>query len=98
MLDDGKVRPGSIVWREDWVDWLPVAEVFPEIPSVQKTPVATRSVFNDPDYEIPGSMNPEVQKAKLQRKKLIKGIVAIVAGLVTIVGLTALLFFLLKSN
>ena len=95
MLDDGKVRPGSIVSREDWVDWLPVAEVFPEVPTVQKPPAATRSVFNDPNYEIPGSMNPEVRKAERQRKKLVRGIVAIVAGLVTIVGLTALLLFLL---
>jgi hypothetical protein len=30
-LSEGKILPGSLVWREDWHAWLPVEQVFPSL-------------------------------------------------------------------
>ena len=36
MLESGQLRAGYIVWREDWNDWVPIDEVFPQLAERQE--------------------------------------------------------------
>jgi len=40
-LDDGRVSPDSLVWREGWRDWLEAGDVFPQLKSGQTGPQVT---------------------------------------------------------
>lgn len=40
-LTSGRVTGGELVWRSDWTDWRPVADVFPEhVPAEHRPPQA----------------------------------------------------------
>ena len=58
MLESGQIRSGFIVWRQDWNDWLPAEEVFPELVEKPK-PKST--------YEIPGELNPHSEVSRKRR-------------------------------
>lgn len=58
MLESGQLRRGYIVWREDWNDWLPVEQIFPELAETRKA---------DPAYEIPADLNPHSEISRKRR-------------------------------
>lgn len=60
LLETGQLRAGAILWREDWNDWLPVEQVFPQ--TVQEKPKT--------NYEIPDELNPHSEtNRKLRAQK-----------------------------
>ena len=61
MLENNQLRPGFIVWRQDWDDWLPIEEVFPQLAAKTQS---------GPAYEIPDELNPhsEVNRKRRARK------------------------------
>ena len=61
MLENNQLRPGFIVWRQDWDDWLPIEEVFPQLAAKTQS---------GPAYEIPAELNPhsEVNRKRRARK------------------------------
>ncbi|QEG22982.1 DUF4339 domain-containing protein [Mariniblastus fucicola] len=58
MLESGQIREDHIVWREDWNDWLPAAEIFPELAADQNQNAA---------YEIPDELNPHSEANRKRR-------------------------------
>jgi DNA-directed RNA polymerase subunit RPC12/RpoP len=93
-VDKGDVKVGCIVWREDWDDWLPAEDVFPalaaEVVQSRRKEKLNRA-FKDANYEIPDELNPQSAYRQSLRKKRIVFVTAIVAGLLTVMGLVYLL-------
>ena len=58
MLENGQIRAGFIVWREDWNDWVPAEEVFPSLATVAS---------GGPGYEIPQELNPHSEASRKKR-------------------------------
>jgi hypothetical protein len=80
MIDNGSLRVGHIVWREDWNEWLPAVEVFRQIADRHQ------QALTDPAYEIPDDVNPHSKLNRDARKrKLIWFSLAIVAFVVVLV-------------
>ncbi len=46
-LDEGRVSPDSLIWREGWSDWKPAGPVFPFLAQVAFEPVATGEFLPD---------------------------------------------------
>lgn len=57
MLESGKIESGYIAWREDWNDWIPVEEIFPELAA--KSP--------ETGYQIPSHLNPHSEASRKRR-------------------------------
>lgn len=64
MLEAKQLREGYIVWREDWNDWVPVEQVFPQLAT---------GTNDTPAYEIPAELNPhsEVNRKRRARKQFL---------------------------
>ena len=60
-LADGRVGVDSLVWREDWPDWLEAAKVFPQLVKAVAPQVATPPVTSAPAVSPAlGGQKPEV--------------------------------------
>lgn len=84
MLDSGKLRADWIVWRQDWNDWLPADEVFPQLLVPENT--------EDGDYGIPEELNPHSDASKAQRKKKAILLGSIAVAFLAVIVLVYLLF------
>ena len=92
QLDSGKIKAGFDLCREDWEDWRTAAEVFPELGGVSdRIPIASASVFTDPSYQIGRPLTEKTQRALKKKRRLVLGIIALVALLLIMVGLCYLL-------
>jgi len=60
MLNQRKLRSDWIVWRQDWHEWLPADEVFPQL---------RRPAENTGSMGIPDEVNPHSRGRKQARKK-----------------------------
>ena len=94
MLDGGEIKPGSVVWREDWQDWEKVGAVFSELAPVDSS-IADR-VFSDPNCPLPKSGAQLLESRKRIRNRIMLT-VAIVAGVATIGALIYLLIAVLSQ-
>lgn len=103
-LNEGRVGPDSLVWREGWTDWKLAGPVFPELTShafrVQTAPVTAR-LAEAPQASSPvrPQLNPtsvataaEMRRATARRKSLVPviglGLLIIALLVVTVVVLT----------
>ena len=93
MLDEGKVKQGSVIWREDWQDWEKVGAVFAGFEDIDKT--VADQVFSDPNYPLPNSKAAQLASQKRIRRRVWLT-VAIVVGVVTISSLIYLLIRVLS--
>lgn len=92
QLDSGKIKAGFDLCREDWEDWRTAAEVFPELGGVSdRIPIASASVFTDPSYQIGRPLTEKTQRALKKKRRLVLGIIALIALLLIMVGLCYLL-------
>ncbi len=95
-LDNGDIEVGCLVWREDWEDWQPAERVFPSLVAMAEHIQAKRQRQIE-SYEVTDVLSPHWERRRRQRRSTILGIVAIVAGLVTIGALTVVLIRLLSN-
>lgn len=87
LMEQGKIKPGSYIWREDWQDWEKIGDVFTQY-AVPDAEIADR-VFSDASYPLP----TPVSQVRAARRRIWLT-VAIVVSVVTI-GL--LIYFLIQS-
>lgn len=73
-LSRGDVQVGSMVWREDWDDWVEAEEVFPalaEQAKLEKQQARLARAISETDYELPEMPRPlspeELQKQRQKR-------------------------------
>ena len=95
-VDQGDVRVGSVVWREDWKDWLPAEKVFPALVEQAKQMRQQDRVdraFRDANYKIPDEFNPHSELNRKRRFRHQLFLAAIATG-VLVIGL--LIFVLIK--
>lgn len=100
-LDQGDIRVGCIVWREDWNEWLPAERVFPTLAvSANKKPQKSRASrgFKEANYQTPVKPNPLSEVKQRQRKKNQIFAGAVLAGVVIIIVLLVVLLKLVSNN
>lgn len=95
-IDRGQVMANDQVCREDWQDWVPASEAFPELGSPQsQIPIASDSVFTNSNYAISGGLTPKARRAMKQRQQKVLGIWLCVIGLLIVAALCYLLIRLI---
>ncbi|MEM7782807.1 MAG: DUF4339 domain-containing protein, partial [Planctomycetota bacterium] len=99
-LKKGDVDIGCVVWREDWEDWLPAEDVFPEL--VQKLHERKKKerlnrAFKNADYQIPEELNPDSETHVRHKRRTAIFAICIALGLLVIFGLTVLLIRILEA-
>lgn len=100
-LDQGNVKIGCIVWREDWHDWIPAERVFPSLVAEdksnrQKTKVAR--AIKESNYQLPIELDPENDLHKRRRRKNQIFASAIAIGILIIIVLLTVLLTLVSNN
>ncbi len=83
LLDDGTLRADWIVWRQDWNDWLPADEVFPQL--------LVKENVEGGDYGIPEQLNPHSDASKAERRKKAILLSSIAAAFLLVIVLVYLL-------
>ncbi len=100
FVDDGDVKIGCLVWREDWEDWLLAEKVFPDLAAeaeAQRQKGIMNRAFKDANYQIPDSLDPNSAVNRQRRRKNFLFIGAITIGIITIAGLAIVLVKLLAE-
>lgn len=100
FLDNGSISLGSIVWREDWEDWIPAEKVFPNLAELAKAVKQKNMVdrsFKDANYQIPDEFNPHSKLNRRRRRKNQIFMGAIATGILIIGALIFVLFNLLTK-
>lgn len=97
-LKRGDVQVGSMVWREDWDDWIEAEDVFPalaEQAKIDKQQARLARAISETDYELPEIPKPlspeELQKLRQKRIYLWMTIIGLgVVGLLVMILLQIL--------
>lgn len=100
FLDRGDLCIGCIVWREDWDDWIPAEKVFPKLAAEAKSKSNKQKphrAFKDANYQNPDQLDPDSERLRIQRKRVLifRGLIA--TGLVIICILIVILIQLLSQ-
>lgn len=108
-LEEGRVSPDALVWREGWPDWKAAGPVFPTLEALPVGPVATGEFLPDsPNSSRPTTDFPVSAEGKLGVATRLKNrsrhgghgrnVAMIVVLSVACVGLLIALFYVLTSQ
>lgn len=100
-IDQGDVKVGSVVWRDDWNDWIPAEIAFPSLVAEAKSKRRIARVaraFKEANYAMPAGLGSETEMNKRNRRKKSIFISAVASGVFIIVVLLVVLLKLVANN
>ena len=99
-LEKGDIDVGTIIWREDWEDWILSEKVFPTLAAKAKAIRQQKMVkraHEDANYTIPDEFNPHsrLNRRRRRNKRIFMGAIAL--GIIVIGFLVYVLVKLLSK-
>lgn len=82
FLEKRDIDVGTIVWREDWEDWILAEKIFPDLAAKAKAIRQQKMVkraHEDANYTIPDEFNPhsELNRRRRRKNQIFMGVIAL---------------------